>query len=386
MAARTASPAPKAKAEKSDEKEPSNGSRNTKDDDKKDKKPSPMMQIFNTIKNTPRNIINFPRAFVTLFFGGPSKRMSHRLLGLIFLIQYAVSVYLHIFDYTFWLSSPFVWTVPLNGLIQSINAAITFKFLPKTEKPGFAAVADKSPLSYFTVVENSFYSMQALFASCYLHHEIKPWIQKLVVVEPGFVFFVFWFRNLWPVSSISASNDDPKHRTEANSWTLKASSYAIKGFYIYAKHFVGYFPLYLCFLDRLTPEDQHLLYHVQVLSSYAATISIFIHTLKFMGYIGDMTGMILYDVIIPGFIFLYFKMFFVIARNADVALVTLIGLIINLSPKRSKVSDYTKKDSPWYEQWFNKWKRNAPHHIYQAMVAALFYSGYLRRGTAGGVL
>ena len=37
---------------------------------------------------------------------------------------------------------------------------------------------------------------------------------------------------------------------------------------------------------------------------YAATVSIFIHTLKFKGYIGPITAMVAYDVIIPGFLFL----------------------------------------------------------------------------------
>ena len=63
----------------------------------------------------------------------------------------------------------FVITVPLNSVIQSINAAHTFTFLPKKEDPGFAAVSDKSVLSYYTIVENSFYASQLLFACCYLH-------------------------------------------------------------------------------------------------------------------------------------------------------------------------------------------------------------------------
>ena len=37
---------------------------------------------------------------------------------------------------------------------QSVNAALTFTFLPRKEDPGFSAVSDKSVLSYFTVLEN----------------------------------------------------------------------------------------------------------------------------------------------------------------------------------------------------------------------------------------
>ena len=36
-------------------------------------------------------------------------------------------------DYERWLRSPLVWSVPLTGFTQSVNAATTFIFLPKTE-------------------------------------------------------------------------------------------------------------------------------------------------------------------------------------------------------------------------------------------------------------
>ena len=43
-------------------------------------------------------------------------------------------------------------------MAQSANAALTFTFLPRKEDPGFSAVSDKSVLSYYTVLENSFYA------------------------------------------------------------------------------------------------------------------------------------------------------------------------------------------------------------------------------------
>eukprot|EP00756_Hemistasia_phaeocysticola_P051763 Hpha_TRINITY_DN26939_c0_g1::TRINITY_DN26939_c0_g1_i1::g.24890::m.24890 len=285
----------------------------------------------------------------TLFFR--KKFGGHRFLGAAFLMQYVASVYFFLTDYERWLRMPLVWSCPLTGLLQAINAALTFTFLPRTEIPGFAAVADKSVLSYFTVVENSFYAMQLLFACCYLHDDIRPYIQRMLVVEPFFVFFVFWARDLWPSSRISAAVDSAdKTMSKMNRITLTASAYSIKGFYLFAKHFVGLFPLYLVFLGRLTKGDTHLMYGVEVLSGYAATVSIFIHTLKFKGYIGPITAMIAYDIIIPGFLFLYWRLLEVILRNADVALVAGVGLLLNLFPKPT-------------------------FHVYQAGVAAAFYGG-----------
>ena len=229
--------------------------------------------------------------FVRLFFG--RKFRAHRLLGLSFLIQYAASLYLFMTDYERWLSSPLPWSVPLNGFLQSVVAARTFTFLPRREDPGFAAVADKSTLSYFTVVENSFYSLQCLFASCYLLDRLTAQIRRLHVVEPFFVFFVFWARHLWPSSRISSALSNSKNKSAQHALKLTVSAYAIKAFYIYAKHFVGFFPLYLRFLGRLSHEDQRLLFGVQLLSSYAATVSIFVHTLKFKGLIGPVTASML---------------------------------------------------------------------------------------------
>jgi len=317
----------------------------------------------------------FVRAFAMLFFPQSRKRFqTHRILGLVFLIQYAVSVYLFNTNYKKWLTMPLSWTVPLNGLLQSINAALSFTFLPKREEPGFVAVADNSPLSYYTVVENSFYALQALFTCLYLHDDFRPLIQRCVVVEPFFVFFIFYVRNLWPVSAMSAAHNNPKHRSEKNSLTLKISTYAIKGFYIVAKHYVYFFPGYLIFLGRLTFEDKTLLYSVQLLNAYASTISIFIHTLKFKGYIGPILGTVLYDAIIPGYLYLYYKMGLVIMQNMDVALVCLIAVISNLSPKPTRASDHP--------DFFSKFMRNWPFHFWQACVAVAFYMGILPSGIA----
>eukprot|EP00122_Pirum_gemmata_P006440 Pgem_evm1s5888 len=92
--------------------------------------------------------------------------------------------------------------------------------------------------------------MQLLFACCYLHHDVRPYIRKLLIVEPFYVFFVFYVRDFWPSSRISAALKNAKNKSDVNLLTLTISTYAIKCFYLFAKHFVGFFPLYLVFLNR----------------------------------------------------------------------------------------------------------------------------------------
>lgn len=307
------------------------------------------------VKPTAGSGRNLFEAFRFLFFR--YKFLSHRLLGLTYLVQYAMAFIMYNFRYEAYRKSWLVWTLPLNALAQSINAALTFTFLPRKEDPGFAAVSDKSVLSYFTVVENSFYSMQLLFACCYLSDNILPLIRKTYVLEPAFVFFVFYFRHLWPSSRIGASlANSGKNKSDSNSKILTLSAYAIKFFYLFAKHYVGTFPLYLRFLGRVTPEDQHLLYGVQILSAYASTISIFIHTLKFKRYIGPLTAMVAYDVIIPGYAYLFFNMRHLVLLHLDVVMISGVGMLLNLAPK------LFGKVRPWF--------------VWQAIVAYLFYTGY----------
>ena len=220
----------------------------------------------------------FSRLFFRKKFG------LHRILGLTYLVQLVAAVVLYNFDYERYLGSVLVWSLPLNAVAQSANAAFYFKFLPRKEDPGFSAVSDKSVLSYFTVLENSFYAGQLLFACVMLRPDLRELVQKLVVVEPALTFFPFYFRHLWPSSRIkTALRHSDRNMSDRNRLILTASAYAIKIFYLVAKFFIGLFPLYLVFMDRVTPQIRMLLYGVQLLSSYASTVSIFLHTLRFKG-------------------------------------------------------------------------------------------------------
>ena len=69
-----------------------------------------------------------------LFFA--RKFFYHRVSGLVYLIQYALAFYLYFKDYDAFLKSPLVWSLPLNGVIQSVTAIYTFTFLPKKTKGG----------------------------------------------------------------------------------------------------------------------------------------------------------------------------------------------------------------------------------------------------------
>ncbi|KAJ3318147.1 hypothetical protein HDU76_000912, partial [Blyttiomyces sp. JEL0837] len=72
---------------------------------------------------------------------------SHRIIGLFYLIQYFLAMYLYFFNYNVFRTSILIWMLPLTGVTQSVNAALTFTFLPKKKEDG-GYFGDKSIMSY----------------------------------------------------------------------------------------------------------------------------------------------------------------------------------------------------------------------------------------------
>lgn len=58
----------------------------------------------------------------------------------------------------------------------------------------------------------------------------------------------------------------------------------------FAKHFIGFFVNYMRFLGRIGPEETKLAYGLMIGATWGTSVALFIHTLKFKGYIGARTG------------------------------------------------------------------------------------------------
>lgn len=198
----------------------------------------------------PRAILQttlLPRKFFMFFGFHPAQRKHkfHRVGGFLFLVQYFYSIYLYLFSYDkFATTAPFVWSMPLNGWIQAVSASLTFTFLPRKKEPGYTAFGDVGAISYFYVVENTFFSLLLLFAWCYYSKQLFPWIRSLWILELVFVFLPYLpiIRFQWPVSSFrDALATMDKGMSPANKRFFVVSTYVVKYFYIFAKHYVGFF-------------------------------------------------------------------------------------------------------------------------------------------------
>lgn len=237
-----------------------------------------------------RGIISFPSACFHLFVH--PKFAVHRVFGLLYLVQWFASLYLYFADYDYFINSHLIWSLPINGVVQSLSATYYFSFLPNKPDPGYNS--DKSALSYDFVKENIFFAVILAFQWLYYSDDFVGLIKKSITGEYIFVFFPYFFRGLVPKSSFRDSLNDKGNKSEKNRTFFMTVTWITKIFYVWAKHYIGFFMNYMRFMNRISPEQQYHMYFLLIFSACATTIAMFLHTLKFKGYIGPKTAYLLY--------------------------------------------------------------------------------------------
>ncbi|KAJ3203887.1 hypothetical protein HDU67_009889, partial [Dinochytrium kinnereticum] len=183
-----------------------------------------------------------------LFF--TRKFITHRVGGLAFLIQFAAAFILYFANYEAFLNSFLIWSLPATGLFQSVSAIYSFSFLAKHKIVG-GYFGDKAIMSYEFVVENSFYAMILLLQWLYYHDTYFGYMGATVVLEQLFVFFPYAFRKLWPSTSFRDAMKSNGNKSVANIEFYIMMTQVTKAFYIWAKHFIGFFLNYARFMHRI---------------------------------------------------------------------------------------------------------------------------------------
>ena len=171
---------------------------------------------------------------VHLFFN--SKFSVHRVLGLAYLVQYILAWRLYVVDYAAFSRSALLWSLPLNGVLQSVTATYYFSFLPKKADPGY--YSDKSALSYAFVKENIFYSSVLLWQWLYYAAAFYGPLRSdsvLTVIEHALVFLPYFMRNLVPKTSFRASMSNDANKSEGNAVFFWWATLITKIFYLWAK-------------------------------------------------------------------------------------------------------------------------------------------------------
>ena len=132
-----------------------------------------MLSVFSIMME---KVINFPRTVYNLFVN--SKFSVHRIFGLLYLIQWFSALFLYWYNYNYFINSILIWSLPLNGIVQSLSATYYFSFLPRKADPGY--YSDKSALSYDFVKENIFFAVILGFQWLYYSNDFYPLIKRSV--------------------------------------------------------------------------------------------------------------------------------------------------------------------------------------------------------------
>jgi len=274
------------------------------------------------------SLVRFANGFVYLFFA--RKFIAHRVFGLAYLMQYAAVMYLYFADYEGrFLGSPLLITLPVTGVIQSFTAMYYFSFLPKKQKnPGYTTAT--STLSYSFVKENAFYSLILLFAWLYTNDATYPLLKYTWPVEALFVFLPYTWRRLFPKTSFRDSFESTARTKGWLRYYFFAATWLTKAFYLWAKHYIGFYLNYLRFFNLVTPQDQRELYLLYIFSGFATTVALFLHTLRFKRYLPPQVSFTIYVASYLCTFYSYAQVAHVFVAYWGLTAVTFGGLLVNL--------------------------------------------------------
>jgi len=267
-------------------------------------------------------------AFAHLFFEEKGKDRVHRLNGLLYIVQFILAVLQE--------ASPavkravpvdFTFTLPLTGWLQAVIAVFTFK-LPKTQGKVQGYYSDKRTMTMDFVLENVYFSGLLLFQAAYFKYGHK--FRAIPPLEIILVFFPYYvIRPFFPKTSFRASMKNDKEKSKENRDFMNTNLKFIKPFYVLAKHVQGYGLNYLLYANAVPAEHSRTIRVLLLLGGWGTTIAMFLHTLKFKGYLSPRASMLLYTGSFPLFIFGYFWMGGLAIQNPAIALVVLLGVPIN---------------------------------------------------------
>lgn len=285
-------------------------------------------------------INNFADTFSKLFIKY-EKHGVHRLTGLAYLIMYFASVYLIMYDWDLYKRSQLCWIMPLTGWCQALIAAGSFKTLPLgNTAQGY--YSDKRTITKAFMLENIYFSGILLFQCVYAFTNFFnniPFVLELVMVFLPYTLIRRWF----PKTSLGSSRDIDSQYSGKNKNFLKFIALLSKVFYVWAKHYNGYYLNYLMFLGILNPLDGSpqsekylwMMHALLVADGWATTPAMFLHTLKFKKYIGPKTALSLYagtfPIIVATLSMIQYQMGM---AHAWVSLIVLLGVPINFLPPK----------------------------------------------------
>jgi hypothetical protein len=104
---------------------------------------------------------------------------------------------------------------------------------------------------------------------------------------------------------------------------------------MWAKHYLGFFLNYLRFFNLASKDDIKQIHLILICSSFATTIAIFLHTLRFKGYLNPKVSLAAYVVSYMSTFIGYAMIFHVFFRYPSLSALVMVGLLVNLHHYRT---------------------------------------------------
>mmetsp|Transcript_101344 Transcript_101344/g.262394 ORF Transcript_101344/g.262394 Transcript_101344/m.262394 type:complete len:358 (+) Transcript_101344:86-1159(+) len=285
-------------------------------------------------------IMGIPRAYCTVLRGTvhlfcQRRFRIHRLTGMLYLVQFVLAVLGEFFPVILERLPHLHVLMPITGCAQAVIATLTFSFLGKNANvQGY--FTDKRTMSYDFVFENVFFSGCLAFQALYFY---QTWIFRACpMLEALCVFFpYFTIRQLFPRTRLRDSISNDTEKSVANRRFMNLQTWTSKVFMCFGKHVSGFLCNYLIFLD-LIPEHHHRTLRYQfILGGWGTTIAMFLHTLKFKGYLGPRAAVLAYTLVFPLFYCLYIALFDILLQQYTITALALGGLVVNFGPRPLQV-------------------------------------------------
>jgi len=283
---------------------------------------------------------------------------THRIGGLLFLFQYALSWYFYFTDYQWYKNSFLVWSLVLNGCLQATSAIIQIgPTLEKTDKGEYFG-NKHATVSLDFVTENLFYQILTTFSTLYYYPQFYNALRSNLFGKAIEIIFVFLpylvIRPFFPKTKLrDAINQDSTVSTTDHRFFFILSNWAIKIFVLGGKHYIGLMTNTVRYLGGLSSlEDEKLLHFLMLANAGTVTISTFLHTLKFKNQLSPKVSMSVY------LMFLYTPLIAIIQLVPrcypywKMFIIFTLGLFINFTDKVF-IQSWTLVVTAWFVSYQN---------------------------------
>jgi cytochrome b involved in lipid metabolism len=284
----------------------------------------------------------FPSLFLILsglkLWTGHTFRI-HRIGGLLFLIQYALSWYFFFTNYEYFKSSFLVWSLLLNGCCQALSAVIEIGPTLEEKDSGEYFGNKNSTVSKAFITENLYYQLLTAFSSLYYYPQYYDFLHRHPigkVIEIVWVFLPFvLIRPFFPKTLLrEAIGNGDKISTDDHRFFFVVSNWAIKFCVLFGKHYVGFFVNAVRYLGGLnTPDAEKFLQFMMLANAGTVSISTFLHTLKFKNKLSPKVAMSIYLMILYTPAIAIYQLTPMCYPYWKLSIIFTIGMLINFCSK-----------------------------------------------------